>query len=202
LSAAAVDAINAACAETGTLYIADEVQTGLGRTGAPFYFQTLGLKPDLMSVGKAMGGGVPIGACMCSERIAQAVSPGDHGTTYGGNLLACRAAVFFLEQLMDHGVLDHVNEIAPHFERSLRTLALKHPVIVEVRGAGLMRGLELRVDAAPVVDSARKHGLLVNRTDERVVRMLPPLTIEVADLDRALEILDTALAEVGSAVPA
>jgi predicted acetylornithine/succinylornithine family transaminase len=202
LSAAAVDAINAACAATGTLYIADEVQTGLGRTGAPFYFQTLGLKPDLMSVGKAMGGGVPIGACMCSERIAQAVSPGDHGTTYGGNLLACRAAVFFLEQLMDHGVLDHVNEIAPHFERRLRTLALKHPVIVEVRGAGLMRGLELRVDAAPVVDSARKHGLLVNRTDERVVRMLPPLTIEVADLDRALEILDTVLAEVGSAVPA
>ena len=202
LSAAAVEAINAACAATGTLYIADEVQTGLGRTGAPFYFQTLGLKPDLISVGKAMGGGVPIGACMCSERIAQAISPGDHGTTYGGNLLACRAAVFFLEQLMDHGVLDHVNEIAPHFERRLRTLALKHPVIVEVRGAGLMRGLELRIDAAPVVDAARKHGLLVNRTDERVVRMLPPLTIEVADLDRALEILDAVLAEVGSAVPA
>jgi acetylornithine/N-succinyldiaminopimelate aminotransferase len=202
LSAAAVAAINAACTSTGTLYIADEVQTGLGRTGAPFYFQTLGLRPDLVSVGKAMGGGVPIGACLCSERVAQAVSPGDHGTTYGGNLLACRAAVFFLEQLMDHGVLDHVKQIAPHFERSLRTLALKHPVIVEVRGAGLMRGLELRVDAMPVVDAARRHGLLVNRTDERVVRMLPPLTIEVADLDRALDILDTALAEVGSEVHA
>jgi acetylornithine/succinyldiaminopimelate/putrescine aminotransferase len=130
------------------------------------------------------------------------VSPGDHGTTYGGNLLACRAAVFFLEQLMDKGLLDHVNEIAPHFERRLRTLALRHPLIVEVRGAGLMRGLELRVDALPVVDAARQHGLLVNRTDEKVVRMLPPLTIEAAELDRGLDILDTVLAEVGSEVHA
>jgi acetylornithine/N-succinyldiaminopimelate aminotransferase len=202
LSAAAVDAINSACGSTGALFIADEVQTGLGRTGVPFRFQAVGLKPDLVSVGKALGGGVPIGACLCSERIAQAVSPGDHGTTYGGNLLACRAAVFFLEQLMDNGLLDHVNEVAPHFERRLRTLALRHPLVVDVRGAGLMRGLELRVDALPVVDAARQHGLLVNRTDETVVRMLPPLTIEVAELDRGLDILDTVLAEVGSEVHA
>jgi acetylornithine/N-succinyldiaminopimelate aminotransferase len=202
LSNGAVDAIKTACATTGTLFIADEVQTGLGRTGVPFRFQAIGLSPDLVSVGKALGGGVPIGACLCSERIAQAVSPGDHGTTYGGNLLACRAAVFFLEQLMDKGLLDHVNAVAPHFERRLRTLALRHPLIVEVRGAGLMRGLELRVDALPVVDLAREHGLIVNRTDEKVVRMLPPLTIEVEELDRALDILDTVLAQVGSEVPA
>jgi acetylornithine/N-succinyldiaminopimelate aminotransferase len=200
LSKEAIDAINAACADTGALFIADEVQTGLGRTGVPFCFQAFGLEPDLVSVGKALGGGVPIGACLCSERIAQAISPGDHGTTYGGNLLACRAAVFFLEQLMDKGLLDHVNALAPHFERRLRTLALRHPLILEVRGAGLMRGLELRVDALPVVDLARQHGLLVNRTDERVVRMLPPLTIEAAELDRALDVLDTVLAEVGSEV--
>ncbi|MGH7336644.1 MAG: aspartate aminotransferase family protein [Myxococcota bacterium] len=192
--------MDAACADTGALFIADEVQTGLGRTGVPFCFQAFGLRPDLVSVGKALGGGVPIGACLCSERIAEAVSPGDHGTTYGGNLLACRAAVFFLEQLMDKGLLDHVKAIAPHFERRLRTLALRHPLILEVRGAGLMRGLELRVDALPVVDLARQHGLLVNRTDEKVVRMLPPLTIEAAELDRALDVLDTVLAEVGSEV--
>jgi predicted acetylornithine/succinylornithine family transaminase len=202
LSAAAVAAINAACAETGTLLIADEVQTGLGRTGAPFYFQTLGLTPDLVSVGKALGGGVPIGACLCSERVAQAISPGDHGTTYGGNLLACRAAAFFLEQLMEGGLIDHVNQIAPEFERRLRTLALRHPLIVDVRGAGLMRGLELRVDATPVVDAARQHGLLVNRTDETVVRMLPPLTIEAAELDKGLDILDAVLAAVGAEVHA
>jgi acetylornithine/N-succinyldiaminopimelate aminotransferase len=197
-----VEAIKAACSSTGALFIADEVQTGLGRTGVPFQFQALGLTPDLVSVGKALGGGVPIGACLCTERIAQAVSPGDHGTTYGGNLLACRAAVFFLEQLMDKGLLDHVNAVAPHFERRLRTIALRHPLVVEVRGAGLMRGLELRVDAQPVVETARQHGLIVNRTDEKVVRMLPPLTIEVEELDRALDILDAVLAEVGSEVHA
>ena len=202
LSNEAVAAITAACVSTGALFIADEVQTGLGRTGVPFRFQTIGLSPDLVAVGKALGGGVPIGACLCTERIAQAVSPGDHGTTYGGNLLACRAAVFFLEQLMDKGLLEHVNAVAPHFERRLRAIALRHPLVVEVRGAGLMRGLELRVDALPVVETAREHGLIVNRTDEKVVRMLPPLTIEVEELERALDILDTVLAQVGSEVHA
>jgi acetylornithine/N-succinyldiaminopimelate aminotransferase len=202
LSGDAVEAINAACAETGALFIADEVQTGLGRTGVPFYFQALGLTPDLVSVGKALGGGVPIGACLCSERVANAVSAGDHGTTYGGNLLACRAAVFFLQQLMEGGLIDHVNRIAPEFERRLRTLALRHPLIVDVRGAGLMRVLELRVDATAVIDAAREHGLLVNRTDETVVRMLPPLTIEVADPDKGLDILDAVLTAVGAEVHA
>ena len=202
LSNASVDAINEACAATGALFIADEVQTGLGRTGVPFYFQALGLTPDLVSVGKALGGGVPVGACLCSERIAGAISPGDHGTTYGGNLLACRAAVFFLQQLMDRGLIDHVNAVSPHFERRLRTIALRHPAVVEVRGAGLMRGLELAVDAQPVVDAARRHGLLVNRTDEKVVRMLPPLTIEVAELDQALDVLDAVFAEVETEVHA
>jgi acetylornithine/N-succinyldiaminopimelate aminotransferase len=202
LSHEAVEAIRTACASTGSLFIADEVQTGLGRTGVPFRFQAIGLSPDLVAVGKALGGGVPVGACLCSERVAQSVSPGDHGTTYGGNLLACRAAVFFLEQLMDKGLLDHVNAVAPHFERRLRTIALRHPLVVEVRGAGLMRGLELRVDALPVVETAREHGLIVNRTDEKVVRMLPPLTIEVAELDRALDILDSVLSQVGSEVHA
>jgi predicted acetylornithine/succinylornithine family transaminase len=202
LSDAAVAAIASSCAATGALYIADEVQTGLGRTGVPFRYQAIGLAPDLVAVGKALGGGVPIGACLASERIAQAVSPGDHGTTYGGNLLACRAALYFVEQLMDGGLLDHVGAVAPHFERQLRTLALKHPVITEVRGAGLMRGLQLSVDAQPVIDGARQHGLLVNRTDGKVVRMLPPLTIEAAEIDRAVDILDGVLAEVGSEVHA
>ena len=198
LSKAFAQAIASVCRRTGTLYIADEVQTGLGRTGYPFYFPVLGLEPDLVSVGKALGSGVPVGAVLMSERVAQAISPGDHGTTYGGNLLACRAALFFLEQLMDNGLLDHVKTVGPLLERRLRTLALKHPVIVETRGAGLMQGLQLAIDAAPIVDSARQRGLLVNRTNEKVVRMLPPLNIETADLDRAVEILD----EVFAAVPA
>ena len=190
------------CRRTNTLYIADEVQTGLGRTGHPFYFPVLGLEPDLVSVGKALGSGVPVGAMLMSERVAKAISPGDHGTTYGGNLLACRAALFFLEQLMDHGLVDHVNSVAPLLERRLRTLALKHPVIVEVRGAGLMQGLQLATDAAPVVDAARSRGLLVNRTNEKVVRMLPPLNVEATDIDRAMDILDEVFAAVAPEVHA
>jgi len=202
LPPAFVEAVKDACASTGTLLIADEVQTGLGRTGHPFYFQALGWKADIVSVGKALGSGVPVGATLLSERVAQTIAAGDHGSTYGGNLLATRAAAYVLEQLMDNGLLDHVRTVGDHFERRLRTLALHHPVIVDVRGAGLMRGLELSIDALPVIDLARSKGLLVNRTNEKVVRMLPPLTITAAELDEALDILDGVLTAVAAAVPA
>jgi predicted acetylornithine/succinylornithine family transaminase len=202
LSTGFAAAIADACRRTGTLLIADEVQSGLGRTGYPFHSQAFGWKPDLISVGKALGSGVPVGAALVSERVAATISAGDHGSTYGGNLLATRAAAFFLEQLMDHGLLEHVKSVGAHFERRLRTLALKYPVIVEARGAGVMRGLELRIDAAPIVDQSREQGLLVNRTNEKVVRLLPPLTVEAADIDRAVETLDSVFAAVSSEVPA
>jgi acetylornithine/N-succinyldiaminopimelate aminotransferase len=200
MSAQFAAALNDVCTTTGTLYIADEVQTGLGRTGHAFYSHALGLRPDLMSIGKALGGGVPIGAALVSERIAEAVSPGDHGSTYGGNLLGTRAAAFVLDQLMG-GLIEHVKTVGVHLERRLRALALQHPVIVEVRGAGLMRGLQLTVDAMPVVDGARERGLLVNRTDEKVVRILPPLNVSIAEIDRAVEMLDAVFVTVRSEVP-
>jgi acetylornithine aminotransferase/acetylornithine/N-succinyldiaminopimelate aminotransferase len=202
LPPAFAEAISDVCRTTGTLLIADEVQTGLGRTGHPFHFKALGWQPDLVSVGKALGSGVPVAAALVSDRVANAVSPGDHGSTYGGNLLATRAAAFFLEQLMEKGLLDHVRTVGDHLEQRLRTLALKHPVIVDVRGAGLMRGVELRVDATPVVDLARERGLLVNRTNETVVRLLPPLTIDAAAVDAGVEILDSVLATVADEVHA
>jgi predicted acetylornithine/succinylornithine family transaminase len=202
LSQAFADAIKEVCDKTGTLYIADEIQCGLGRTGAAFRFQSLGLTPDLVSVGKALGGGVPIGATLVSERVAQTISPGDHGTTYGGNLLACRAAIVVLKQLEDGTLLEHIKSAGAHFERRLKALALRHAVVAEVRGAGLMRGVVLKVDATPVIDAARERGLLVNRTDETVVRMLPPLNISTADLDKAVDILDGVLADVAREVPA
>jgi acetylornithine/N-succinyldiaminopimelate aminotransferase len=195
-------AIADACRRTGTLLIADEVQSGLGRTGHAFHSAAVGWTPDLISVGKALGSGVPVGAALVSERVAQAISAGDHGSTYGGNLLATRAAAFFLEQLTDKGLLEHVKTTGAYFERKLRTLALAHPIVVEVRGAGLMRGIELRVDAAPAIDLAREKGLLVNRTAEKVVRMLPPLTITTSEIDKAIEILDGVLAAVNNEVHA
>ena len=192
-------AINDVCASTGALYIADEVQTGLGRTGHAFYSAALGLTPDLMSVGKALGGGVPIGAALVSERVAKTVSPGDHGSTYGGNLLGTRAAAFVLDQLTG-GLIDQIRTAGAHLERRLRTLALRYPAIVEVRGAGLMRGVQLSMDAMSVVDGARERGLLVNRTDEKVVRLLPPLNISITDIDLAAEVLDAVFATVPSEV--
>jgi predicted acetylornithine/succinylornithine family transaminase len=195
-------AIADACRRTGTLLIADEVQSGLGRTGYAFHSQAVGWTPDLISVGKALGSGVPVGAALVSERVATAISAGDHGSTYGGNLLATRAAAFFLEQLTDKGLLEQVKATGAYFEHRLRTLALAHPIVVEVRGAGLMRGMELRVDAAPVIDLAREKGLLVNRTAERVVRMLPPLNIATSEIDKAIEILDGVLANVQTEVHA
>jgi acetylornithine/N-succinyldiaminopimelate aminotransferase len=185
-------AICEACARTGALLIADEVQSGLGRTGVPFYGATLGLEPDCLAVGKALGAGMPVAAALFSERVAGAAQPGDHGSTYGGNLLACRAALTFLDTLVDGGLLDHVAATGRHLEQRLRALAAKHPAIVEVRGAGLIRGLELDRDAQPVVDAAFERGLLVNRTAGTVVRLLPPLTIAIADLDEAIAKLDEA----------
>jgi acetylornithine/N-succinyldiaminopimelate aminotransferase len=190
--------INEVCAKTGALCIADEVQSGIGRTGYPFYFAAIGLKPDLIAVGKALGGGVPVGAALVSQGVADTISFGDHGTTYGGNLLACRAALYVLDQLVGGGLLAHIGRVGHHVEQRLRTIAAKHTIVKEVRGRGLMWGLELTRDAGPVVPAALDRGLVVNRTAETVVRLLPPLIITQAEADEALDRLDAALGAVGA----
>jgi acetylornithine/N-succinyldiaminopimelate aminotransferase len=186
-------AITRACRETGALLIADEIQCGLGRTGRPFYSSALGLTPDLMTIGKSLGAGVPIAATLFSERVASAAAFGDHGSTYGGNLLACRAALVFLDELVDGGLIAHVARVGAHLEASLHALAARQPVIREIRGAGLIWGLELDRPAAPVVDAAIQRGLLVNRTADTVVRLLPPYIITAEEIDEAIGLLDAAL---------
>jgi acetylornithine/N-succinyldiaminopimelate aminotransferase len=188
-------AIEAACARTGALYIADEVQCGLGRTGEPFHFPSLGLTPDLIAVGKALGGGFPVGAALISEQVAQAIAYGDHGTTYGGNPLACRAALYVLDQL-NGDLLPHVRRVGAYFEQGLREIASKRPgQIADIRGKGLMWGVDLGRDATPVLQAAIKRGLIVNRTSESVIRMLPPYIVSEAEIDRGLSILDAALSD-------
>lgn len=194
LSQAFAAAVTAATERTGALVIADEVQSGLGRTGVPFYSSVLGLTPDFISIGKALGGGVPVGAALFSERVAQAASPGDHGSTYGGNLLACRAGLYFVDQLLEGGLLAHVREVGAHFERRLLELAARRPRITEVRGAGVFRGLEVTGEASEVVEAARPLGLLVNATAKTVVRLLPPLTVTAEEIDEAVDRLDRAFA--------
>jgi acetylornithine/N-succinyldiaminopimelate aminotransferase len=199
LTPAFAAAISKACATTGALLIADEVQSGLGRTGQPFYFTGLGLKPHLVSIGKALGGGVPIGAALISDEVASTISYGDHGSTYGGNLLACRAALCFLNELTDGGVLDNVRRVGRFFEERLRAIAAKHAFVKEVRGAGLIWGLDLSRDAGPVVPAGLAHGVVVNRTAETVVRLLPPLVITEAEAAEALGRLDAALSTAEAA---
>jgi predicted acetylornithine/succinylornithine family transaminase len=186
------NAIARACHDTGALLIADEVQCGLGRTGVPFYSGVLGLQPDLMALGKALGGGVPVGAALFSERVAAAAAFGDHGSTYGGNLLACRAALVFLDELTS-GLLDHVAEIGEEIGDALRRVAARHPAVVEVRGAGVIWGVELDRPAAPVVDAALERGLLINRTADTVLRLLPPYIVQSADVEQMAGLLDAAL---------
>jgi acetylornithine/N-succinyldiaminopimelate aminotransferase len=200
LTRAFASAITEACSASGALLIADEVQSGLGRTGSPFYFTELGLKPHLMSLGKALGGGVPIGAALISEEVAKTISYGDHGSTYGGNLLACRAALCFLTELTEGGVIENVRRVGRLFDERLHALAAKHTFVKEVRGVGLIWGLELSRDAAPVVQAGLAQGVIVNRTAETVVRLLPPLNITMEEAGEALDRLDAALAAAGAAI--
>jgi acetylornithine/N-succinyldiaminopimelate aminotransferase len=195
LSTEFAQAVKDAQQRTGALLICDEVQCGLGRTGVAFGYQRLGLEPDLVAVGKALGGGMPVGAVLLSERIAQAVSAGDHGSTYGGNLLACRAALVFLEQLTTGGLMTHVQDVGKQMAAGLCELAGRHTVIREVRGAGLMWGLDLKIDATPFVQAALRRRVLINRTADTVIRMLPPYVISSAEVTEALGQLDAILTE-------
>jgi acetylornithine aminotransferase/acetylornithine/N-succinyldiaminopimelate aminotransferase len=196
LSPATAAVLSHACARTGALLIADEVQCGSGRTGVPFHSATLGLKPDLMALGKALGAGVPIGAALFSEKVAAAARPGDHGSTYGGNLLACRAALVFLDECTTGGLFDHVSRAGSYLESRLRDLSVRHPSMKSVRGAGLIWGIELDKPAAGVVQAAFDRHLLINRTSDTVVRLLPPLVITEREIDEALPLLESALTEV------
>ena len=198
LSAAFAAAATEAASRTGALIIADEVQSGLGRTGAPFHSATLGLKPHLISVGKALGGGFPVGAALISQEVADTISFGDHGTTYGGNLLACRAALCVLDELTSGGLMAQIGKVGRHFEQRLRALAAKHALITDVRGAGLIWGLEMGQHAAAVVTEGLARGVIVNRTAETVIRMLPPFVITEPEVDEALSRLDAALTAVGA----
>jgi acetylornithine/N-succinyldiaminopimelate aminotransferase len=199
LTPAFAAAITSAASATGALIIADEVQSGLGRTGYPFYAPVLGLHPHLISIGKALGGGVAVGAALVSQEVADTIAFGDHGSTYGGNLLACRAALCFLDELDAGGLLGRVSRVGDHLERGLRSMAARHPLIKEIRGAGLIWGLELTRDATPVIQEGLARGVIVNRTAQTVVRLLPPLVITETEIDEALGRLDAAFGAVGAA---
>lgn len=186
------------CREKGLLLIFDEVQCGLGRTGRLFAWQHGGVAPDILTLAKALGGGVPIGAMLAGETVAGAFVPGDHGSTFGGNPLACAAALAGLEVLAEEDLVGNAARVGAYFKKRLEELAAHFSVCREVRGRGLILGIELARPAAPLVDTARECGLLINATDGNVLRFLPPLVVREPDVDEAMEILQQVFAGIAA----
>ncbi|MFZ5802202.1 MAG: aspartate aminotransferase family protein [Candidatus Omnitrophota bacterium] len=184
------------CDEKKILLIVDEVQTGMGRTGKYFGYQHYDLRPDLMTLAKCLGGGVPIGALVVRNEVAGEVfSPGTHGSTYGGNPLVAAAGLAVFRAIQKEQLLKKAVSMGEYLAQKLEALKKKYPVIQEVRGLGLMRAIKLSVPGASVVEAALKRGLIINCTQENVLRILPAMTIEKKRLDQGIGILDQALAE-------
>jgi acetylornithine aminotransferase/acetylornithine/N-succinyldiaminopimelate aminotransferase len=188
------------CNQTGALLIADEIQCGFGRTGKWFAYQHLGIQPDVTTVAKPLAGGLPIGAMLCNEYAAAAFTPGMHGTTFGGNPLASAVAIAVIDEIRNTHLLDHVTEVGTYFLNSLRDLAKKHPSITDVRGIGLMLGIELDSEplAKQVAAELLANRILVNRTSETVIRFLPPYILERQHVDTAIAALGVILTSLAS----
>lgn len=182
------------CRENDALLICDEIQCGLGRTGRFFAFQKYGLRPDVVLVAKPLAAGLPLSAIIVREEAAQAFSPGMHGTTFGGGPLQCRLALKVLEILERQGFLQHATEVGAYFQQQLLQLQELLPVINEVRGDGLILAAELRVSGKNVVQRALEAGFLINCTQEKVLRFLPPLIIEKTHVDALVSVLRPILA--------
>ena len=184
--------------EAGLVLIFDEVQCGVGRTGRLFAHEWAGVTPDIMGVAKALGNGFPIGACLAREEVAAAMVPGSHGTTFGGNPLACAAGNAVLDVVLGEGFLDTVQKNAALLTERLTALAGNKSVYTGVRGRGMMLGLECVVPNMDLLGALRENKVLALPADSNVLRMLPPLTIGEAEIDEACDALKRALAQVGS----
>lgn len=182
-----IQGVRKLCDEKGILLILDEIQCGMGRTGTMFAFQQYGVKPDILTVAKALGCGVPVGAFLATEEVAKALVPGDHGTTYGGNPLACAAATKVFELFEKQNILANVKEVSAYLEKKLDELVKDYDFIVERRGLGLMQGLELSISPKDVIARALDNGLILFSAGTNVIRMVPPLVITKSDVDEMID---------------
>jgi predicted acetylornithine/succinylornithine family transaminase len=169
--------------------IFDEIQCGLGRTGTMFAFQSFGVTPDIVAIAKPIAAGLPLGAFIAKEEFANAISPGQHGTTFGGGPLACRVALEFLAIVEDEKLLDNVNKVGAYLQQELKTIVEKSAVAKEVRGRGFIQGINLEIPARPIVDEALAEGVLFNSTHDTVVRFLPPFLLEEKHVDKGIRVL-------------
>jgi acetylornithine/N-succinyldiaminopimelate aminotransferase len=184
------------CDDKNIVLIFDEVQCGMGRTGKMFAYEHYGIKPDILTLAKALGGGFPIGATLAKEEVADAFTPGSHGTTFGGNQLACASAyasISIVEEL-----LQNTQQMGDYFINKLKNLKDKYPFIKEIRGIGLMIGMELSFNGGNIVKEMLKKGYLINCTSDTVLRFLPPLIVKKEHIDELVNALDEVFSEINN----
>jgi acetylornithine/N-succinyldiaminopimelate aminotransferase len=191
-----IEGIRALCDEHGILLILDEIQCGMGRTGAMFAYQKYGIKPDIITCAKAIGCGIPVGAFAATEEVAAAFEAGDHGTTYGGNPLATAAVSKVFDIFESDNILAHVNEIAPYLEQKLDALVNKYDFILERRGMGLIQGLEFKIPVKEIIEKVLNAGLVLFTAGNNIIRFVPPLIIEKQHVDDMVGILDQCLSTI------
>ncbi|MFW6126000.1 MAG: acetylornithine transaminase [Chloroflexota bacterium] len=185
------------CDEKGLLLILDEIQTGMGRLGTLFAYQQSGIEPDIMTLAKGLGGGVPIGAFLAKER-ASVFSPGEHGSTFGGNPVACAAGYATVKYLLEHGVIENCREVGEYLKEALLKLEAKHDFVVDVRGRGLLQAMQFTGEIGQeVVSACPEAGLLLNPVRPNAIRFMPPLIIGEREVDEAVAVLDTVLSSRG-----
>ena len=190
-----LEALRKVCDEKDIVLIFDEIQCGMGRCGSMYAYQQYGVKPDILATAKALGNGLPVGAFAAVKKVGDAFEPGDHGTTYGGNPLACAAVDAVLTIFEEDKVVEHVQEIAPYLTAKLDELAAKSAKIKERRGLGLMQGLELTVPVGEVVKAAMAAGLITMSAGGNVLRLVPPLVIEKEHVDEMIGVLSAILCD-------
>lgn len=193
-----VSALRKLCDEKKLLLIVDEVQTGLGRTGKMFAYQHYGITPDVLTLAKALGGGLPIAAMLAKRGIADCLTPGSHASTFGGSPLVSKAALAVLRAIQKEKLLANAKEMGEYLKEKLTNLAGKYSLIKEIRGLGLMVGIELNIEGKPIVEECLKNGLLINCTQRKVLRLMPALNVNKKQIDKAAGILDRAISTVTS----
>ncbi len=186
--------LRALCDEHDMLMIVDEIQSGMGRTGYMFSYQQFGIEPDVITVAKSLGGGVPVGAFLCKEKAASLVA-GDHGSTYGGNPLVCAAAEAVLDIFEKENIVDHVKQVGAYLYQKLEEVAAEFDVVTAHRGVGLMQGLEVSAAPAAIISKALEAGLVIISAGSNVLRFVPPLVITEAHVDEMIRILKDCLAQ-------
>lgn len=191
-----LEQVKALCEERDILLILDEIQCGMGRTGEMFAWQHYGVKPDIMACAKAIGGGVPVGAFLMTEKTAEkSLAAGDHGTTYGGNPFACAAVSKVLDLFEENDIIGHVQEIAPYLEKRLDEIVSEYDIVLERRGLGLMQGLECSVPVGGMISSCLEKGLVLVSAGSNILRFVPPLVITKEHVDEMAEILREVLSQ-------